>query len=389
MKKKICVVTGSRAEYGLLKPLLDELKSSSETELSLIATGMHLSPEFGSTYKQIESDGFKIDKKIEVLLSSDTHTGVAKAVGLGCMSFAEAFAEMSPDILVLLGDRFETFAAATAAMVSKIPIAHIHGGETTEGAIDEAIRHSITKMSHIHFTSTAKYRERVIQLGENPATVHNVGAIGLDNIKKIKLLEKKELEKELDFEFGEKNLLVTFHPATLDQGKSETQFNNLLKALDEFKDTKIIFTLPNADAGGREIIKLIDDYTKQNKNSKAYTSLGQLKYLSALKYVNGVVGNSSSGIIEVPSFHIGTVNIGSRQRGRIMAESVINCLPNTEAISESIKKLFSDEFNTSLKDLTNPYGDGHTSNRIYKTLIDTELNGILQKSFYDLEKNDK
>ena len=308
--KRICVVTGTRAEYGLLYWLIKEVQADPALELQLIATGMHLSPEFGLTYQEIERE-FRIDKKIEMLLSSDSPIGISKSMGLAQISFAEAYAELQPDLIVLLGDRYEIFAAASAAMIARIPIAHLHGGETTEGAFDEAMRHSITKMSHLHFTATEEYRKRVIQLGEAPGRVFNVGGMGIENIERLPLLNKQELEQAIGFKLAEKNLLVTFHPVTWENATARQQFAELLAALDELQHTHIIFTKANSDTGGRVINQMIDDYVAEN-NHKAvtFTSLGQLRYLSALQFVDAMVGNSSSGLAEAPSFQIGTINIG-------------------------------------------------------------------------------
>jgi len=385
MTRKICVVTGSRAEYGLLYWLLKEIQADDDLELQLIATGMHLSPEFGLTYKLIEQDGFRITAKIEMLLSSDTPVGISKSIGLGIMSFAETFARLKPDILVGLGDRFELFAAVVAAMVSRVPVAHIHGGEATEGVIDEPIRHSITKMSHLHFTSTEAYRKRVIQLGEQPKRVFNVGALGLDNIRNLRLLGRAELEKRLNFTLGEKNLLVTFHPVTLETSTSESQFKALLAALDELKKTKVIFTKPNADTDGRILIKLIDDYVARRKGTAvAFTTMGQLLYLSTLQYVDAVVGNSSSGIIEMPSFKKGTINIGDRQKGRIKAASVIDCAPDKASLANAFSKLFSPAFQNKMKTVSNPYGRSGASLKIFRALKTSPLDGLLKKTFYDI-----
>ena len=281
--RKVCVVTGTRAEYGLLYWLMKEIESTEGLHLQLVVTGMHLSPEFGLTYKVVEED-FKIDKKVEILMSSDTSVGVSKSIGLAVISFAECFEELKPDIVVVLGDRYEIYAAVTAAMIAQIPVGHLHGGELTEGLIDEAIRHSITKMSHLHFTATDEYRSRVIQLGESPQRVFNVGGAGIENIKRLKLLTKKEFERAIGFSLKKKNILVTYHPVTLEKGTSEVQFNNLLSALDELEDTAIIFTKGNSDTGGRIINQMIDSYVAKNSDkAAAYTSLGQLRYLSALK----------------------------------------------------------------------------------------------------------
>ena len=385
MKRKICIITGTRAEYGLLYWLMKEIQEESDLELQIIATGMHLSPEFGLTYRQIEKDGFKIDRKIEMLLSSDTPVGISKSMGLGMIGFAEAYTDLKPDIVVLLGDRFEIFSAAAAAMIARIPIAHLHGGEATEGVIDEPIRHSITKMSHLHFTATEEYRRRVIQLGEDPASVFNVGGLGIDNIKKLKLMSREEFEDSINFKLASKNLMITFHPVTLEHATAGEQFQNLLNVLDELEDTKIIFTEPNADTEGRLIIKMIDDYVSRNScKSIAFVNLGQLRYLSALKFVDACVGNSSSGLAEAPTFKIGTINIGDRQRGRIKADSVIDCEPSKESILIAIRKLYSKAFQAKLKNVKNPYGEGGATEKIKKILKETDLSDILKKEFYDI-----
>ena len=383
--KKICVVTGTRAEYGLLYWLMKEIESDKDLELQLIVTGMHLSPEFGLTYKEIEKE-FKIDKKIEMLLSSDTSIGISKSMGLAQISFAEAYDELKPDMVIVLGDRYEIFSATSAAMIAKIPIAHLHGGETTEGAFDESIRHSITKMSHLHFTATDEYKNRVIQLGEHPNRVFNVGGMGIENIKKLKLLSKEEFEKSIDFRQNEKNILVTFHPVTLEKSTAKEQFQELLDAIDELKDTNIIFTKANSDTDGRVINQMIDEYVAKNfHKSIGFSSLGQLRYLSALQFVDAMVGNSSSGLTEAPSFKIGTINIGDRQKGRIKAESVIDCLPNKKSIEEAFDKLYSIEFQSILLNIKNLYGDGCASKKIVKELKKVDLQNILKKSFYDLK----
>lgn len=385
MRRKICVVTGTRAEYGLLYWLMKEIEADSEFELQLIVTGMHLSPEFGLTYKEIEKE-FKIDKKIEMLLSSDTSVGISKSMGLAQISFAEAYEELKPDIVVVLGDRYEIFSATSAAMIAKIPIAHLHGGEATEGLIDEPIRHSITKMSHLHFTATNEYKNRVIQLGEHPSRVFNVGGMGIENIKRLKLLSKDEFEKSIEFKLNIKNILVTFHPVTLENSTAKEQFQELLDAIDELKDTNIIFTKANSDTDGRVINQMIDEYVNKNSNkSVVFTSLGQLRYLSALQYIDAVVGNSSSGLAEAPSFKIGTINIGDRQKGRIKASSIIDCEPNKDSILKSFEKLYSKEFQETLKTTINPYGDGCASKKIVEILKSVDLENILKKSFYDLK----
>ena len=383
--KKICVVTGTRAEYGLLYWLMKEIQLDKELELQLIVTGMHLSPEFGLTYKEIEKD-FKIDKKIEMLLSSDTAVGISKSMGLAQISFSEAYQDLKPDILVVLGDRYEIFSAVSAAMIAQIPIAHLHGGETTEGAFDESIRHSITKMSHLHFTAADDYKNRVIQLGENPSKVFNVGGLGIENIKRLKLLSREEFEESINFKLNKKNIIVTFHPVTLEKSTAKDQFQELLNAIDELEDTNIIFTKANSDTDGRIINQMIDEYVSKNsQKAVGFTSLGQLRYLSALQYVDAIVGNSSSGLLEAPSFKIATINIGDRQKGRLKAESVIDCEVNKQSIINAIKKSTSPEFINLLKDANNPYGDGCASMKILKEIKKVKLKNILKKSFYDLK----
>jgi GDP/UDP-N,N'-diacetylbacillosamine 2-epimerase (hydrolysing) len=382
--QKICVITGTRAEYGLLSPLMKVIKDDADFQLQIIATGMHLSPEFGLTYKVIENEGFTIDEKVEMLLSSDSEVGITKSTGLGMIGFADAFARLKPDLVVLLGDRFEAFAAATAAFLAKIPIVHLHGGETTEGATDEALRHAITKMSYWHFTSTEAYRKRVIQLGESPERVFKVGAIGLDNIKKIELADKKWLIDDLKFDIDSPFLLITYHPVTLENNSTEEQFTELLNALDEFKNLKFIFTKPNADANGRVIIKLIDEYVNKNaEKAIAFTSLGQKRYLSLMQFAAAVVGNSSSGIIEAPSFNIPTVNIGDRQKGRVAAESVIQTQNNSNSIKNGINKAISIDFQAFCKTIQNVYGDGNTTERIIEILKQNSKID-LKKPFYDV-----
>ena len=385
MKRKICVVTGTRAEYGLLYWLMKEIESDDSLELQLIVTGMHLSPEFGLTYKEIEKE-FKVDKKIEMLLSSDTSIGISKSMGLAQISFAESFEELKPDILVVLGDRYEIFSATSAAMIAKIPIAHLHGGETTEGAFDESIRHSITKMSHLHFTATKEYKNRVIQLGEEPNRVFNVGGMGIENIKRLKFLSKEQFENSINFKLNKKNILVTFHPVTLENATSKEQFQELLDAIDELESTNIIFTKANSDTDGRVINQMIDEYVFKNAHkSIAFSSLGQLRYLSALQYIDAVVGNSSSGLLEVPSFKIATINIGDRQKGRIKALSVIDSEPKKEEISKTFKEIYSKEFQEKLKNVKNPYGEKSPSKEILEVLKNVNLDNIQKKSFYDLK----
>jgi UDP-N-acetyl-D-glucosamine 2-epimerase, UDP-hydrolysing len=385
--RKICVITGTRAEFGLLYCTIKAIEEDKDLQLQLIATGMHLSPEFGLTYKEIEKAGFTIDKKIEILLSSDTPIGISKSMGLAMISFSEAFAELKPDIILVLGDRFEIFSAVSAAMIACIPIAHCHGGEATEGLIDESIRHSITKMSQIHFCATEAYKKRIIQLGENPNKIFNVGALGLENIAKLKLLSKEDFETSINFKLDKKYaFLVTFHPVTLEKSTSGEQTKQLLDALDKFKNCKIIFTKANSDTDGRIVNQMIDDYVAKNTSKTVcFTSLGQLRYLSALQYVNAVIGNSSSGLLEAPSFKIATVNIGDRQRGRIMANSVIQCNCSSQDIETAINKAISSEFKEILKTTENPYkGVEDPSKEIVEVLKSIDLNDILKKQFYDL-----
>ncbi len=387
MKKKVCVVTGTRADYGLFYPLLKRIKKDDLFDLQIIAAGMHLSPEFGYTYKEIEADGFRIDEKVDMDLSSDTEAGISNSIGTGIAGFADVFSRSKPDILLLLGDRFETLAAAISAFIAKIPIAHLHGGELTEGAIDDSFRHAITKMSLLHFTSTDEYRNRVIQLGEAPDRVFNVGALGIDNIKETKLLSKDELENDLGCEFGNRTVIVTYHPVTLENNTSKEQFSELLGALNNITDLNIIFTKPNADTDGRVIIELIDDHVIRNpERTASFTSLGRLRYLSALNCADLVIGNSSSGIIEAPSLGIPTVNIGDRQKGRIRAESVIDCSPEKESIGAAIEKAFSDEFRKLCTVVKNPYGDGIASEKILGILkIKLQEPIMIKKGFFDLK----
>ena len=382
--KKICIVTGTRAEYGLLRWVIDGVQKSHLFTLQLCVTGMHLSPEFGLTYKEIELDGYNIDSKVEMLLSSDTASGVTKSMGLGLIGFANEFERLKPDLVILLGDRYEIIVAAIAATIRRIPIAHLHGGEKTEGAFDEAIRHSITKMSHLHFVATDEYRKRVVQLGEHPDMVFNVGGLGIDNILKLDLLSRNDLEDSLNFKLGSKNVLVTFHPATLENKTSGTHMEQLLEALKRLQDFNIIFTMPNSDPDSRTIIEKIENFCLGNEKAIAFTSLGQIRYLSCLKYVDLVIGNSSSGLTEVPSFKVPTINIGDRQRGRIKAETVIDCDPMEDKICEAIDMALSNEFQETCQMASNPYGNGGASNKILEIISRIDLNEILKKRFYDL-----
>ncbi|PNR88775.1 UDP-N-acetylglucosamine 2-epimerase [Petrotoga sp. 9T1HF07.CasAA.8.2] len=384
--KKICFFTGTRAEYGLLYPLMKLIKEKNEYELQIIASGMHLSPEFGLTYKEIEKDGFKINEKIEIVMSSDSDIGINKAIGLGLISFSETLKRLEPDILIILGDRFEALSMAIASYIMKIPIAHIHGGERTEGAIDEGIRHSITKMSYLHFTSTAEYRKRVVQLGENPERVFNVGAIGLDNIKNLKLLSKEQIEKSLSFKFGNKNILFTYHPTTLNTDQLKQEVDEIFKALEKLIKIgyKIIITKSNADEGGRFINQFIDKFSVSQKDKVfVSTNFGTLKYLSIMRYVDFVLGNSSSGIVEAPSLNVPTINIGERQKGRVRGNSIIDVSPSEEEILRAV----SIAQNMDRKKINNPYDQGGAARQIYDVLKDyLENNKInLKKEFYDIK----
>jgi UDP-N-acetylglucosamine 2-epimerase (non-hydrolysing)/GDP/UDP-N,N'-diacetylbacillosamine 2-epimerase (hydrolysing) len=382
--KKICVITGSRAEYGLMSRVMRLIKEDANLQLQIIATNMHLSVEYGETYKEIEADGFVIDKKIPILSSSDTANATAKSVGTGIIGFADAYEELQPDMIVVLGDRYEILAAVSTALFYKIPVIHLYGGELTEGAFDDAIRHAITKMSHLHFTSTEEYRQRVIQMGENPETVYYVGALGCDNIRQIPLMSKDELEKSLNFTLDRKTILVTFHPVTMETNTAEKQFSELLLAIDSFDDLRIIFTMPNSDTDGKIIMDLIKNYVAKNpQKSVWFASLGMVRYLSALQYVGAVVGNSSSGIVEVPSFHIPTLNIGDRQKGRIAATSVVNCLPVENNIKEKLAIITKSDYIEKLKNVTNPYDKSNTAQEIVR-IIKEKITISPIKKFYNL-----
>jgi UDP-hydrolysing UDP-N-acetyl-D-glucosamine 2-epimerase len=383
--RKICIVTGSRAEYGLLSRLMRLIENDTDLCLQIIATNMHLSPEFGLTYKEIEKDGFRIDKKVEMLLSSDTPNATSKSVGLAIMGFADAYEDLKPDLLLVLGDRYEILAAVTTALFHRIPVAHLHGGELTEGAYDDAIRHAVTKMSHIHFTSTEEYRNRVIQLGEEPCRVFNVGALGLDNIRHLNLLSRKDLEESLNFQIGEKCVLVTFHPATLDDNTPEAQMQGLLKALESVTDLRVIFTLPNSDTNSRIIIQMINQFAEHHNNrSVAFASLGQIRYLSALQYVSAVVGNSSSGIIEAPYFGIPTLNIGNRQKGRLRGGTIVDCNPEFEDIRKNLLFMLSSDFRNNMTKMVNPYYKENTAVEILTIIKKIDLTHLVQKGFYNI-----
>ena len=386
-KNRIVILTAARAEYGLLKALIVKLNNDPDIDMRLAVTGMHLSPEFGMTVREIEKDGISIDKKIEMLLSSDTAVGLSKSMGLAMISFSEYFEEVKPDMLVVLGDRYETLAVCCAAMIARIPIIHLYGGEATEGLIDEAIRHSITKMSYIHFTSTEDYRRRIIQLGESPDRVFNVGAMGVENALNVDTMSIIELSDSIGFDLGNNYAVGTFHPVTLENATAKNQTIELLRALERHNDIKFLFAKANADTDGRIINQLFENYAKEHDNFCLVDSLGTKRYLSALRHAQFVIGNSSSGLIEVPSFHIPTVNIGERQRGRIVGETIINCDPNEQSISEAINKAMDTLFREAIADVPNPYGDGHTSDKMIAVikgfLVDNKID--IKKKFYDID----
>ncbi|MBE5935325.1 MAG: UDP-N-acetylglucosamine 2-epimerase (hydrolyzing) [Lachnospiraceae bacterium] len=388
MKKKIGILTATRAEFGLLRPLIIRMIEDNYFKIKVLVTGAHLCPEFGNTYKEIEAAGINIDKKIECVTKGDEPFDISKNMALAIERFGEYFKYNKLDLLIVLGDRYETLAVCIAAMNEEIPIAHIHGGESTQGAIDEAIRHSITKMSHIHFATTEKYRNRIIQLGEQPCYVFNVGALGVENAKNINLMKKVELEENLGIKLKSKFAVVTFHPVTLEEDCGINQFEELLGALQELKNMSFIITKSNADAGGRKINKYIDDFAQKNNNVVAVTSLGTERYLSAINECDVVIGNSSSGIIEAPVFHTPTVNIGNRQRGRLMPKTVLSCQPYKEEIVATIKKAISDEFQNECKYIDNPFGEGNTSEniiRILKDIFNKQGQINIDKVFYDLK----
>lgn len=384
--RKICVITGSRAEYGLLRWLLQGIEEEPTLELQLIVTGSHLSPEFGLTYREIEKD-FDIRLSLEILTSSDTSVGIATSMGLGLIRFADAFKQIKPDLVLVIGDRYEIFSATTASLVARIPVAHLHGGETTEGAFDEALRHSITKMSHLHFVAAEEYKNRVIQLGEQPENVFQVGGLGVDSLKRLKLLDKEELEASLGIKFLDKNLLITFHPVTLEIGTASQQMDELLGALSELHNTNLIFTMPNADTDGRVLIQIIEEFCSKTINAHCFASLGQLRYFSAINYIDGVIGNSSSGLLEVPSFKKATINIGDRQKGRLKAGSVIDCEPTKESIKKAISELYSEQFQKQLSSTINPYGDGGSVEKIIEVLKTFSLENSLKKAFFNVQIN--
>ena len=383
--RKISVITTSRAEYGLLYWLMKGIAGDPELQLQLIVTGTHLSAEFGSTIDRIREDGFQVDRSFDLRMHNDSPVGVSHSLAIAIDGFATAFSTLKPDLIVLLGDRFEILGAAITGLIANIPIAHIHGGELTMGAIDDSIRHSVTKMAALHFAATEEYRKRLIQLGEDPRRVFNVGGMGLDNIRKMKLLSKKDIEEKLNIRFKKTNYLITFHPETLDPEHSLNHLRELLQVIQMEEDTLSIFTMPNADTGNRELAGELERFVAENKdNSILFKSLGQVNYLSVMKHVDCVIGNSSSGIIEAPSFKVPAINIGKRQEGRVRAESVIDCKPTRESIQGALKKIKSVQFRKRLSEVSNPYGNGGASVKVLRKLKSVELEGLRYKRFYDI-----
>ena len=385
--RKICVVTGTRAEYGLLSRLMRMIKDSPDTQLQVIATNMHLSPKYGNTYQEIEADGFTIDYKVPIIdeNAEDSAVTTLKSMSRAIAGFADAYNVLSPDLVVLLGDRYEMLAVAAAALIERIPIAHLHGGEVSEGAYDDAIRHSITKMSHLHFTSTEEYRKRVIQLGEQPDRVFYVGAIGVENIKKLPLLNKKEIEDSIQSPLDKNTILVTYHPVTLGTHTAEQDIREFIDALETKEDLRVLFTMPNSDTGGQSIIKAINDFVSLHPDrARAYKSLGVKRYLSVIQYVGAVVGNSSSGLLEVPSFGIPTLDIGERQSGRIACESVCHCENDKTSIIRGLDKVLSSDFQAIASKAHNPYEKENTAEEIFKVISTYPLDELKQKKFYDL-----
>ena len=385
--RKICVVTGTRAEYGLMSRLIRMISDSDTTKLQLIATNMHLSSRYGNTYKEILADGINIDRQVPIIdeRAGDNATETLFSMSRALQGLADAYAELQPDMVLLLGDRYEILAAATAAMIERIPIAHIHGGEITEGAYDDAIRHSITKMSHLHFPSTEEYRRRIIQMGEQPEMVFNVGALGVENIKKLPLMTKEEIETDLLFTINEKTILVTYHPVTLGNHTAEQDIKDFIEALEERTDLRIIFTMPNSDTGGQAIADAINTFVANNpERAVAYKSLGVRRYLSVMKYAGAVVGNSSSGLLEVPSFGIPTLNIGDRQKGRIAADSVYNCETYKDSILKGLDVVMSSTFRKKAAETHNPYDKEGTAQVIFDVISTYPLETLNQKHFYDI-----
>ena len=385
--RKICVVTGTRAEYGLLSRLMRMIKDSQETQLQLIVTNMHLSSKYGNTYIEIENDGFTIDRKVPIIVENSNNDSMSTVMEMsrGMKGYAEAYQDLKPDLLLILGDRYEMLAAATAALIMRIPIAHISGGAISEGAFDDAIRHSITKMSQLHFTEAEDYRRRVIQLGEQPDRVFNVGALGVENIKKLPLMSKEEIEADIKFKIDKKTILVTYHPVTLGNHTVEQDITEFMNALSQRPDIRVIFTMPNSDTGSQAIVDAINGFVAKNQErSVAYKSLGVLRYLSVMKEVGAVVGNSSSGLVEVPSFGIPTLNIGDRQKGRLAAESVLNCDTDCESILAGLARVLSPVFIEVASKSQNPYDKEGTAKSIFDVISTYPLEELNQKHFFDI-----
>ena len=385
--RKICVYTSTRAEYGLLRNLIHQIHKSPELQLQLLVSGTHLVADHGMTIKEIFKDGFK-PECVDIEIIDDSSKGICHSMGIAVSKYGNFFTEHKPDILVLLGDRFEAFCCATAARVCCIPIAHIHGGETTQGAIDEAFRHSITKMAHFHFPCCEEYRCRIIQMGEQPGYVYNVGALGVENIRRLKFMARKDLEESMGFILDKPFFLVTFHPVTLEKNAFKEQFAQLLSALDQYSDHKFIFTGSNADTGGRMINQMQADYQKMHPDQcLVVQSLGYLRYLSAMKFCDAVIGNSSSGLLEAPVLNVPTINIGNRQKGRVRANSIVDCDPLKKAILAGLKMISNPSFQLKMVNMTTPFEKPDTANVIKKLLETADLKDILKKEFYDIEYN--
>ena len=384
-KRKICFITGTRAEYGLLSRLMRLVKESDSCELQIIATNMHLMPEYGNTYKEIEADGFTIDEKVAMPKTSDDGYGVVDSMATEMSGMNKALRKLSPDIVVILGDRYEMLVAATVAMMQRIPIAHLYGGEISEGAVDDCIRHCISKLSSLHFTSTEEYRKRVIQLGEHPDKVFYVGAIGVENIKRVPLMTKEEMESSLDYKLDDNTVLCTYHPVTLGNRTPTDEINDFLSALEDFPSLRVLFTMPNSDQGGDAIKEAIEKFCETNNDRcKCFASLGMRRYLSVMQNVVAVIGNSSSGLAEAPSAHIPTLNIGDRQKGRTKGVSIVDCKSDKDSVIEGLKKVLSPEFRTFCKTTTNPYEKEGTADNIFKVISTYPLEKLKQKQFYNL-----
>ncbi|RXH12118.1 UDP-N-acetylglucosamine 2-epimerase (hydrolyzing) [Bradyrhizobium guangzhouense] len=380
--RKICFVTGSRADFGLLVWPMRAIRETRGLTLQLIATGMHLAPEFGYTFNAIRDEGFEADERVETLLASDTGAGIAKSVGLGVIGFADAFTRLQPDLVVVLGDRFEMFAAAQAAMFMRLPMAHLFGGDVTEGAVDESIRHAISKMAHLHFTSNQSSTQRLIQLGEDPARIHTIGSVGIDAIKHLALMDRDAIGRAIGMPLGERNALVTFHPITVEAGRSVTELEELFAALSTLDPAfRLVFTLANADAEGRALNARIEAFAAGRPNTLAVASLGQLRYLSLMSHVDMVIGNSSSGVLEAPSFGVPTLDIGDRQKGRARAASVFHAAPERGAIAAAMAKALQ----RGRQNTVNPYGDGESSRRFADIVgAISDFRPLLKKGFHDI-----